>query len=449
MRTDEFVAYLILAAAVVPSFTAGCASGRNAEVTMPVDPTDACVLATQHGLPASADRLGSVKDLEWGVVPSAPLLKADPELFRHTTLLFLTEPAYRAAVAGLDEEQVIEVVRKRMADPTSYLAAMVEALGERAGELAAQAMAARPARGQQRESWDAVLRSALHAQLSCYRTGLLANYDQDEVATMIGWRASLFTAEHELAQIKGATAPMKRAAGAASDAYETTFRDLAGILADLGDPTYTELPARDVKPRLVYVAADNPYIRPKVAGYTLPAWPWNTGLLVPLTAQQFEEMPKIGPAVVMYLSAAEYSTDERLLTGAQLERELRRRFDNGGPTLEERVQHIVSLRLSLVAHLGVLAEMAQASSGGKEPAARLAAVRDRELGLAAPFLGCLERWGSKGPPASEHATRLLAELRIVEPYCRAAREEELAKCVAEMAADLERIASQLPRPAKK
>jgi len=263
---------------------------------------------------------------------------------------------------------------------------------------------------------------------------------------MIGWRANLFTGENELAARKDATRPMKAAAKAAAAGYEASFADLAAALANLGDPIYTTVPARDDRQRIVFVPADHPVIAPLVAHNDIDGVPWNKGLLVPLTPDELENVGKIGHPVIMYLSVAEYMTASRLLTGAQLERDLRQRYANGGPTAVQTLQHLIALRLSLVAHLGAVIELARSAPAvNEEVAQRLESTRERELGLLALLLSGLPRANDDAESLQAALVRLRANLRLTRVFSAAAGQADLVACIDRMQTELAGIGAQLPR----
>lgn len=382
-------------------------------------------------LPPSARRLGTKDNLSWGSIPLSELhqLLAQRAL-GIPFLLFLSEAQYQEAVQGLNEEQTLEVVHHRINKPALYLADMVEDLGEEFGKLGAIAdtLSQNASNRHRARAWQEITLWSLAAHRTAYMLGRFVEGNTNDISRMIQWRTTLLSLEKELMSMTTDSPELQSSSRAAVVAYETTFRELAEVDKELGEPAYTIAPARDYQARLVFVSKDHPFIAPRVARGDVPAIEWNEEILVPLTPDEIIKVSKLYKPVTLYLSMEEYNWATTRLTSAQIERDLRARYDAGGPTVTQILERILTLRLAFLAHLGALIEEAkQLPLFNERLLALLSTTQMRELRLLPGLL--------QGEPdhlsevnievMREVFSQMRLKLHIMHYFCLAQNETEL------------------------
>ncbi len=392
----------------------------------------ACVVASvrRDGLPPAATVLGDAQGTAWGSVPKTDLARSLKPPIGDLTLLYLSEKDYGRAIAKLSPEDTQEAVRQRRNIRAAVLPAMVDDVGSRFGRLGAVADGLAHSAGDSRKaaSWGQISAAAMKAYESCYETGRIIQCDKEHASMIIQWRATIATIENALASRPNIPAGAKAAVDAAVAAYDATFNDLAALAKELGEPAYTQAPARDSQERMIFVPRGHPMVQTRIASRDVQVTDWSGGWLAPLGPAEVDHAVKT-QGIMMYWSAGEYSLASRQLTRAQLDRDLRERLQNRGPTIAQSLAVIVEMRLSLIAHLngiidrspGKLSEQGMASA----ESARL-----RELRQLPRFVAAQEAdsqldidWVRKSTAGAG------ADLLVLKPFCDAAQDASLIQWI--------------------
>ena len=373
-------------------------------------------------MPQTARVIGRQAGVAWYSIPGPDLRQLMSNEGRGVSLLFPSLAEYQHAVEGLTTEQIADVVRLRLAQQPTFLSDLLDQSGDELGKLGALAGHLGERQPSLASAMAQVVAASLGAQTQCYTTGRTLQWHKDDVSLAIQRRATLHGLEAELAAGQETPSASRRAADAASAAYNLTLKDLAEAAKELGEPAYAQAPPHDSGQRIVFASPENPLISSRIRRHELPADAWEDGVLVPLRPDEIARVSRLENVVVMYLSPGEYQQARTRLTPVQMEHDLKSRNRPGRPTPAELSDEVVHLRLSLISHLGALIGLGQAQ-GALDTVRLLTAARKRELSLLPAYLVPPE------PAAGglrQSFTDLRSRLQTLKLFCTAAQQPELA-----------------------